>query len=277
MDKSRLTDQQIEHLVQRSLFNDAARVSARGGTFFAIHDRLGDQDRPGLRHRISEMFDRISEAIWRIIPVSKGRMAQVFALVSTLIVIGAYFALQGSADDAGSGTAAEPTVASLPTATLEPTVETKPTATMVPTVEATPAATAVPIVEATPLPISKAFPAALESDASPLSSEDVISSWTAYLSDTRILGDHPGDLVLTLCEDGTGSAMTNEGPGYSSAPEITWEIRNGGGWNGVTLLATDLDPDGGPARRVGFDIERLDGVTKVSQFQTAAVIERICN
>ena len=46
MDKSempKINDQQIEHLIQSSLFNDAAQESHKGGTFFAIQDRLGDR------------------------------------------------------------------------------------------------------------------------------------------------------------------------------------------------------------------------------------------
>ncbi|MDA1280171.1 MAG: hypothetical protein O3B95_09080 [Chloroflexi bacterium] len=110
MDKSRLTDQQMEHLVQRSLFDDAAQVSARSGTFFAIQDRLGEQSGRGLRQQISDAFENLSEAIWKIIPVSKLRMAQALALVLIVVVVGTYIAFAGSEDVTESDVAVEPVI-----------------------------------------------------------------------------------------------------------------------------------------------------------------------
>ena len=123
MDKSEMpniNDQQIEHLVQSSLFNDAAQVSPENGTFFAIQDRLGEQSGPGMRERVSDSLNDLSEAIWRIIPVSKQRMAQALVLVAIAVVVGSYVAFAGSDSEVDSGSAAESTVAPEPTA--EPVV-----------------------------------------------------------------------------------------------------------------------------------------------------------
>ena len=117
MDKERINDQQIEHLVQSSLFNDAAQVSPKSGTFFAIQDRLGEQKGPGMRQRVSDSLNDLSEAIWRIIPVSKQRMAQALVLVAIAVVVGSYVAFAGSDDAVDSGSATEAT------ATPEPTAE----------------------------------------------------------------------------------------------------------------------------------------------------------
>lgn len=123
MDKSQMNDQQIEHLIQSSLFNDAAQVSPKSGTFFTIQDRLGEQSGPGMRQRVSDLSDQLSEAIWRIIPVSKQRMAQALVLVAIAVVVGSYVALAGSDEAVDSGSAAEPT------STVEPTAATVPEAT----------------------------------------------------------------------------------------------------------------------------------------------------
>jgi hypothetical protein len=121
MDKSEFNDQQIEHLIQSSLFNDAAQVSPENGTFFAIQDRLGEQKGPGMRQRVSDSLDNLSEAIWRIIPVSKQRMAQALVLVAIAVVVGSYVAFAGSdGDGVDSGSAAEAT--SAPKSTAEPAV-----------------------------------------------------------------------------------------------------------------------------------------------------------
>ena len=81
------------------------------------------RQRPGVRQRISDLSDRISEAIWRIIPVSKARMAQALALVAVVVVVGAYFTFLGSDDDADTCVITEPT------ATTEPAVPTAPVST----------------------------------------------------------------------------------------------------------------------------------------------------
>ncbi|MDG0865828.1 hypothetical protein GKO46_01915 [SAR202 cluster bacterium JH702] len=116
MDKSQMNDQQIEHLIQSSLFNDAAQISPENGTFFAIQDRLGEQKGPGMRQHVSNPLENLSEAIWRIIPVSKQRMAQALVLVAIAVVVGSYVAFAGSDDAVDSGSAAEAT------ATTEPAI-----------------------------------------------------------------------------------------------------------------------------------------------------------
>jgi hypothetical protein len=128
MDKERMNDQQIEHLIQSSLFSEAAQASPKSGTFFAIQDRLGEQNGPGMRHRISDLSDQISEAIWRIIPVPKQRMAQTIALVAIVVVVGVYLAFAGS-DDNENGVAAVPSATSTPalTATALPPTPTPET------------------------------------------------------------------------------------------------------------------------------------------------------
>ena len=117
MDKSPMNDQQIEHLIQSSLFNDSAQVSPNSGTFFAIQDRLGEQKGPGMRQRVADSLENFSEAIWRIIPVSKQRMAQALVLVAIAVVVGSFVAFAGSDDAVDSGSAAEAT------ATTEPITE----------------------------------------------------------------------------------------------------------------------------------------------------------
>lgn len=168
MDKSRMNDQQIEHLIQSSLFNDAAQVSPKSGTFFAIQDRLGEQKGPGMRQRVSDSLENLSEAIWRIIPVSKQRMAQALVLVAIAVVVGSYVAFAGSDDYGGLTIAAEPTTTAiatetpqpLATETLMPTTTTADT-TVETTVDPTlvPEATSVPVPTATPSPVPTDTPA----------------------------------------------------------------------------------------------------------------------
>jgi hypothetical protein len=114
MDKSEFNDQQIEHLIQSSLFNDAAQVSPENGTFFAIQDRLGDQKGPGMQQRLTDSLEDLSEAIWRIIPVSKQRMAQALVVVAIAVAVGSYVAFAGTDGAVDSSSAAEATAAAEP-------------------------------------------------------------------------------------------------------------------------------------------------------------------
>ena len=68
-----------------------------------------------MRQRISDSLEKISEAIWRIIPVTKQRMAQVVAVLTLVVFVGAYVALVGT-DKVDNGVTSETTAILEPTA-----------------------------------------------------------------------------------------------------------------------------------------------------------------
>ncbi|MBT4126485.1 MAG: hypothetical protein HOJ22_00560 [Chloroflexi bacterium] len=109
-----MSDQQAENQFQELMTDFKDQQSPRRGTFFAIQDRLNEQDGPSLRTRLSGISEL---ALWRFIPVSKQRMAQALVLVAIAVVVGSYVAFAGSDESADSGSAAEAT------ATTEPTTE----------------------------------------------------------------------------------------------------------------------------------------------------------
>ncbi len=127
MDKSNrpnMSDDQAANLIRRSLTDRMAREPQRGSTFFAIQNRLNEQDGPGLRKR----FSGISElAFWRLIPVSKSQIGSITAVAAIVVVVALYIMLFGpGANDAEEIVpAAEPTSTAVPdepTAIPEPKV-----------------------------------------------------------------------------------------------------------------------------------------------------------
>jgi len=112
-----MSDDQAENLIRQSLTNRMDREPERPSTFFAIQDRLNEQDGPSLRKRLSGISEL---ALWRFVPVSKQRMAQALVLVAIAVVVGSYVAFAGSDDATESGSATEATAAPEPTA--EPAV-----------------------------------------------------------------------------------------------------------------------------------------------------------
>jgi hypothetical protein len=255
MDKSEMSDQQAENQIQHLMSDYKDQQSPRRSTFFAIQDRLNEQDGPSLRNRLSGISDL---ALWRIIPVSKQRIAQGLALVAIVIVVGAYFAFLGSDDDAGTGVAAE--------LTGTPTVEEPQEATATVQAETTVEPTAITVSQT---PLGKAFPAALMAGADPLKSDQVVELWTEYLTNAQVIGESKYQKEFTLCENGTGTGTIQE-PGTNdgfTSNKFTWNITAGSEpWNEITLrmVVETVINDGsiGNERRSVYNFQQTIGHEK---------------
>ncbi|MBN4064843.1 hypothetical protein JYU04_03810 [Dehalococcoides mccartyi] len=124
MDKSKMSDDQAENLIRKSLTDRMAREPQRGSTFFAIQKRLNEQDGPGLRKRLSGISEL---AFWRLVPVSKSQIGSITAVAAIVVVVALFIMLSGpDANDAEEIVpAVEPTstaVTDEPTAIPEPKI-----------------------------------------------------------------------------------------------------------------------------------------------------------
>jgi hypothetical protein len=249
-------------------------VSVPPFTFMNVREQLGEQERPSLLSQVSVQIGRLT-AKWRF-PVTKSQIGSITTAGAIIVIIALYIVLIGpSANDAEEVVpAVEPTVTPAP----EPTNTTapEPTPTRIP--EPTPTSLPEPTATSQPavLPESKIFPSELEDSAAEISEEAVLAAWTEYLSNVQILGDHPADLVMTLCGDGIGRFVT-DGVRTAQSGDITWEVRkSGSNWNAAVLYTVSPDPDGDPPTIVPFTVERIDGVTKVREYTSVSIIEHDC-
>lgn len=224
MDSMNMSEKQTENLIQRSLSEFMASQPQRGGTFYAIQNRLNEQDKPSVKHRVSEFLET---RIWRYIPVSRARMVQLATVAAVVVVVIAYFAFVGSDTDDENNVIADPTATVLPsptsvppTATTEPLTEVEATEIPVPTATAAPSSTSVPptattepttevVATETPVPTATSAPISYKIDSMPsftpvsglekrdvpdalaassqeLPVDEVAGNWEKYIGDSRM-------------------------------------------------------------------------------------------
>lgn len=255
MDKQRMNDQQIEHLIQSSLFNDAAQVSPKGGTFFTIQDRLGEQGNSALRSWLqsSPLFSWM--AIWRNSPMIKKRIAQSVVAALVIAVIGAYIAILGNdASENGSidGVAAggETTATSPATAISEPEPDSsdnpEATVTLDPSQGDSGPIEVFPTIAPPPASVDisefskRVLSANLESGSS-LSDSELMIAWTSTLTASRLLftDDVSGQQDWRMCGNHRGVIVDDQSGGRTGT-YFSWDLDVA---DGVARFGVDLDLD----------------------------------
>jgi len=201
-DRRRLTDEQLGAEIGSLIRGNVESVSPPSGTFLAIQDQLGDQDRNLSPKRLLQVLPTGS---WRI-PVQTGMFVKIAAALVVAVAIVSAIVWQGRDTDQDQP---QPATESTATAVPEATASEVPQPTAVPVATATPVPT--PVVELDPLlnpenldelPIRQ-VPAMIDPGrvAAAPAEDEVIAQWTAYLSNTMV-GFRQGERYH-FCGDGT--------------------------------------------------------------------------
>ena len=247
MDKSkrpRMTDEQVENLIRRSLTDRMDKEPERYGTFLAIQDRL--TEKPKSRF-IRLLLDSLGFR-WRVTSMFRKKIAQGVAFASVAAVLVAYMAFLGS-DDGG-----EPAIAAVASGGSEPTAETsrevEETKTQdveivaYPTIGAPPENIILDLLEPRPLRVDLI-------DTASMSDSDLLTAWTGYLVASRLIFDDgvSGFQDWRLCGNNRG-VVVGDRSGRNSGQYFSWALDVD---SNVAKLGIELDADGRSALLVNGD------------------------